>query len=352
MKAARFYGKQDIRVEDVPEPQEPAGRQVLIEVDWCGICGSDLHEYRAGPIQVPVKPHPLTGAVLPQILGHEFAGRVIASGTDAAVAVGSEVAVMPLVACGTCASCRRGLSQLCAKRGAVGMSHPWGGLARYALVDRANVVLLPPGFTTEAGALLEPAAVAATAVRRAQIEPGSAVLITGAGPIGALVALAALAAGAGPVLVSEPSRERAAFVAQLGDVQVVDPTRGDVVEAVARIVDCDGPAVALECVGNAVALGACIDAVRPGGTVVLCGLHSRLPEVDITACVEKQLSLLGSYCYDTKDWSDVIDLIASGSLPVRQVVTGRISLDDVVIDGFQRLLEPSTGDVKILVRTS
>src|SRR5207244_10041698 len=161
-----------------------------------GTAGTDLHEYIAAPIVTPVEPHPLTGATNPQILGHEFSGTVVAVGPAVSrVAVGDRVAIMPLAYCGRCAYCRRGLQHLCATLACVGLSHAWGGMAELASVAEYQVVRLPDGVTHRQGALMEPTAVAAYGVERAGVSPGDRVLITGAGPIGALAAARGRAAG-------------------------------------------------------------------------------------------------------------------------------------------------------------
>jgi len=123
VRALRFHAAHDLRVEELAEPPAPAADDVLVKVAACGICGTDLHEYAAGPIVTPVEPHPLTGAQNPQILGHEFAGEVVAVGGGVTrAAVGDRVAVMPLVFCGRCRYCVRGLPHLCDRMGCVGLS--------------------------------------------------------------------------------------------------------------------------------------------------------------------------------------------------------------------------------------
>ncbi len=162
MQALRFHAARDLRVEDVAEPTQPGAGEVVVKVVTCGICGTDLHEFVAGPIVTPTEPHPLTGARNPQILGHEFAGDVVAVGAGVTrVAEGDRVAIMPLVYCGSCSYCRRGLQHLCATMACVGLSHPWGGMAKLAVVAEYQVVLLPDGVSYRQGALIEPAAVAA-----------------------------------------------------------------------------------------------------------------------------------------------------------------------------------------------
>src|SRR5713101_7217234 len=209
VRALRFHAARDLRIEEVTEPSAPAAGEVVVRVATCGICGTDLHEYSAGPIVTPVEPHPLTGAQNPQILGHEFAGAVVAIGSGVtSVVEGDRVAIMPLAYCGHCAYCRRGLQHLCATMACVGLSHAWGGMAELATVAEYQVVRLPDSVTYRQGALIEPTAVAAYGVERAGVAPGDRVLVTGAGPIGALAALCAHAAGASTVYVSEPNPAR------------------------------------------------------------------------------------------------------------------------------------------------
>src|SRR2546429_6249341 len=182
MRAVVFHGARDVRVEDVREPDGALlPDEVLLAPRWCGICGTDLHEYAMGPIVIPRDPHPLTGARLPQVLGHEFSADVV--GVGAAVTetrVGDRVSVMPLVFCGVCAYCRRGLNHLCPVMGCVGLSWNGGGLASLAVVRESNVSVLPDELTYEQGALIEPAAVAAWFVARAGVRPRDAVLVPGA----------------------------------------------------------------------------------------------------------------------------------------------------------------------------
>ena len=210
MKAAVFHAAHDIRVEDVPVPRVKSADDVLIEVAWSGICGTDLHEYTSGPIVTPVQPHPLTGATLPQVLGHEFSGRVAEVGDDVHdVRVGDRVAIMPAIVCGRCYMCRRGMGHLCERFACTGLSAETGALSQFAVVKEYQVSRLPDSLSDEAGALIEPAAVAAYGVDRAGVDGGDIVLVTGAGPVGCLSALYASAVGAGLVVIAEPNPNRA-----------------------------------------------------------------------------------------------------------------------------------------------
>src|SRR4051794_17429180 len=216
MRAVRFHDRRDIRVDDVAEPVEPVGHEVLLRPRTCGICGTDLHEYVAGPIVTPTTPHPLTGAQNPQILGHEFSADVLDVGPDVrTVKAGDRVAIMPLAYCGQCFYCLRGLNHLCERMGCVGLSWAWGGMGELATVLEYQVAVIPDGLTYEQGALIEPAAVAVYGVERGRVRPGDHVLVTGGGPIGALAVLAARAAGAASVYLSEPNPERRAHAQKL-----------------------------------------------------------------------------------------------------------------------------------------
>jgi (R,R)-butanediol dehydrogenase/meso-butanediol dehydrogenase/diacetyl reductase len=351
MRAARFYTAGDVRIEELPAPEEPGPGELLVRVRECGICGTDLHEYRHGPVQTRTTPHPRTGAGLPQILGHEFSGVVEAVGPGVRkAAVGDRVAIMPQVFCGECEACSTGFQQRCDAVAVVGLSWPWGGFAEYAIVGDDHVAVLPAEVTDAAGALVEPAAVAVHAVSSSGMQPGETVLVTGGGPIGQLAALAALAAGAGDVYLSEPSPGRRRRAAELGISGVIDPRAEDVAGRLASETGGAGADVCIECSGVQRALDACLAAVRRGGTVIQTALHLQPVQVDADALVMRDLTLKGVYCYPVTSWQRVIRMIASGRLPVERIVTGRIELDDLVEGGFEALLDEEASQVKVLVR--
>ncbi len=209
MKAARWHGVKDIRVEDIPEPK-PGKGEVKVKVAWTGICGSDLHEYLAGPIFVPVdEDHPLSHDKAPITMGHEYCGTVAELGegvTD--IAVGDRVAIEPIFACGECAACLEGKYNLCDGLGFVGLSGGHGGFATYSVVPARMVHKMPEALSMEQGALVEPAAVALHAVRLSKIKAGDKAAVFGAGPIGLLVVESLRVAGASEIHVVEPSEVR------------------------------------------------------------------------------------------------------------------------------------------------
>lgn len=352
MRAARFYTAGNVRVDEVAAPRgAPGPHDVLVRNRLCGICGTDMHEYRDGPVYTSREPHPVSGASLPQILGHEYSGVVEAIGAEVTnVRVGDRVAVMPQVYCGRCEACLTGRQQSCADGVAVGYTWPWGGFAEYSVVPDLQVSPLPDDLSDAAGALVEPAAVAVHAVASAPVRAGDAVLVTGGGPIGQLVALASVALGAGTVVLSEPNNGRRARAAVLDTGVVVDPVNGDLAAVVADASAGRGADVAIECSGSLPGLDACLTQVRTGGTVVQTALQARPVEIDVSAHLTvRDVALKGVYCYPVTSWPRVIRLMASGRMPAERVVTGRVLLDDISEQGFKALLDPEGDHVKILV---
>ena len=354
MKALRFHAAKDLRIEEIETPSKtpPAG-QVLVRNSFVGICGTDLHEFAYGPIFIPKEPHPFTGAHGPQVLGHEFGGVVEAIGAGVtSVAVGDRVSIQPLIMprSGDYYA-DRGLFHLSTELALAGLSWHSGGMAEYAVLNEYNVQKIPDTMSDEEAALVEPTAVAVYACDRGGVTAGSSVLVTGAGPIGMLTLLAARAAGAAQLFVSDINDARLDFARSiLPDVITINPKRdnpGDVVRSLSEgKVGCD---VAIECVGNEHALKACADAVRKQGTVVQTGLHPHENPLDWFQVTFKDIDIRGSWAYPTHYWPRVIRLIASGLLPAKQVITKRITLDEAVKEGFDVLLDPAGKHLKILI---
>lgn len=353
MRAARYYGQHDIRVEDVstPEPREPD--DVLLEVSYCGICGTDLHEYAVGPIVTPTTPHPLTGVTLPQTMGHEFSATVAAIGSEVRdVRVGDRVAVMPAIVCGRCRYCRRGQGHLCVQFACTGLSSETGGLAQHALVKEYQVAKLPDEVSALEGAVIEPAAVAAYGVERAGVTGGDVVLVTGAGPIGILSAMYVSAVGASSVIISEPNPNRSALAASLDIGHVVDPSTGALEELVGELTAGDGVDLAIECSGTTPGLSSCVTQTRKRASIVQTGLHTKPAMLDAMALSEKDLTLFGSWCWWMTDWPRIVRMVAAGQYPVAKAVTAEIELEDVVARGFDALIDPQSNELKVLVRSN
>ncbi|NDK23011.1 alcohol dehydrogenase catalytic domain-containing protein [Streptomyces sp. TR1341] len=341
MKAARFYGKEHLRIEEVPEPGPGPGR-VKLRNAFAGICGSDLHFFFC-PESLPFdldQPHPLTGATLPQILGHEFSGTVVEVGegvTD--VKVGDLGAVYPLeVSCGECAACRKGLPFSCPLMGSLGSNVAGGGLAEFTTCDASKLHVLPDGVDLRQGALVEPMAVGWHAVSRSGVEPGGTALIAGAGPIGIGAWFAFKARGVEQVLVSEPSADRRAIMAALG-AQVVDPVNEDLAAAIASLTDGAGVDVAVDAAGAGAAISSALAALAPGGRLVVAALHEHAMEFQPTGLMMSEKEIVGAVGYRPEEFDAVIAAMADGvydttgwvrELPLEGVVDALRSLRDGV----------------------
>lgn len=331
MRAAVFHDREDLRLEDVPEPSV-GPRDVKLRVRYTGICGSDLHEYRYGPIFSSRSPHPLTGAKLPVILGHELSGEVVALGEGASgVAVGDLVAVEPLETCGRCPECLGGTPFLCPRRAAHGFSRDGGGFADFTVVKDTMVHRLPEAVPALQGALVEPLAVALHAVRRAQLEAGDRAVVHGAGPIGLGCLLALRDAGV-ETLVFDPSPVRRAAAEALG-ATVADPLERDPVAAVRGWT---GRADAsFDAAGAPGVTDHALRSTRRDGTVVMVAVPLGPLQLDTTALRRTEARLTASVSASAGDFAAVIAGMARGAYPVDGWVT-TIPFERL-LDGFEAL---------------
>lgn len=351
MKALRFHAAKDLRVEDIPQPTAPADDEVVIKNRFVGICGTDLHEYAYGPIFIPKDA--ATGTATLQVLGHEYGGVVSKVGKNVThVKVGDRVSVQPFITPrGGDYFTDLGHFNLSDNLQIAGLSWIGGGMAQESLLKGFNVYKVPDNLSDEDAALVEPTAVAVYGVERGGVKAGDSVLVTGAGPIGLLTLLAARAAGAVQLFVSDPNATRLGIAKNIiPDVVTINPREqnvGDVIRAATEgSVGCD---VALECVGNTLALQACVDAVRKRGTVVQIGLHAGEAPINWFNVVYKDIDIRGSWAYTAQMWPRVMRLIASGQIPARAVVTKTVTLDTAIKDGFDALLDPAGTQLKILI---
>ncbi|MFC2972821.1 2,3-butanediol dehydrogenase [Azotobacter bryophylli] len=349
MRAAVWHGRQDIRVEDVPLPADPPPGWVQIRVDWCGICGSDLHEYVAGPVFIPVeKPHPLTGIQGQCILGHEFSGEIVKLGAGVSgFAPGERIAADACQHCGTCYYCRSGLYNLCEKLAFTGLMNN-GAFAERVNVPAELLYKLPAGFPVEAGALIEPLAVGMHAVKKAGSLLGQNVVVVGAGTIGLCTIMCARAAGAAQVIALEMSSARKAKALEVGASLVLDPQECDALAEIRAHTHGLGADVSFECIGNQHTAKLAIDVIRNAGKSVLVGIFEEPSAFNFFELVSTEKQVIGALAYNG-EFADVIAFIADGRLDVEPLITGRIGLEDIVGRGFEELVNNKEHNVKIIV---
>ncbi len=345
-RAAVWWAAGDVRVVDV-EARSPGPGEAAIAVAYCGICGSDLHEYADGPFAIPVtEPHPESGAIAPLVLGHEFCGTVVEVGPGSSgLVVGDRVAVEPHYRCGACPRCENGEYNLCRHFGFAGLMGD-GGMAERAVVPMYMLHRLPDVVPLEQAAVFEPAAVALHALRRARLQPGETVAVVGLGPIGLLVVMFAVRHGARRVIATDLSPARLALARALGATDIVPAHPPDAVaRRIRQTVSHEGPDVAFEVVGSDGTLRTCLEATRKGGRVVLVGLAGTV-EIDAFAMVNKEQSIIASVGYRDV-YPDLIRYVEEG-MDLTTIVTSTVALEDVVRDGFDALSRGGE-QIKILV---
>ncbi len=349
MKAAVWYGAKDVRVKDVPEPPDPGPGMVKIKVDWCGICGSDLHEYVAGPIFIPTQsPHPLTGQKAPLTLGHEFAGTIVDVGKGVANAkVGDRVSPDACWYDGTCYMCQQGHYSVCEQLAFTGLMAD-GAFAEYVNVPAYTLFTLPPDVSSDAGALVEPLSVGLHGVRRGNVMIGDTVAVVGAGTIGLVTLQAARAAGASKVIVIETAKDRKEFARKLKATAVLDPSECDVVKETLALTDGHGVDVALECIGGHETLPLTVALTKRRGKAVIMGIFEKPNSLHPNELVFTEREVLGSLAY-TGEFMTAIALLADGRIQAEPLITGRIKLDDIVEKGFEELVAHKDRNIKIIV---
>ena len=346
MLAARWWGRRDVRVEHVPEPDQPGPGWVTVKIAACGICGTDVEEYTAGPVIVPTTPHPLSGRQAPLTLGHEPVGTIVAAGPDVELALGTLVAVEGIRFCGECWWCRRHQYQLCEKLAALGLMDD-GGLAE-ALAAPAFMCLPVDSAVDPAEAILaEPLSVAVRAVRRGGVTAGSSVGVVGTGTVGLLTVQAARLSGAHPILAVEGLPARRRLAESFGAV-AVEPERA--AEAARDLTGGIGLDVTFEAAGNPAAARAAALLARKAGRVVLLGVYPGDVSFDMLDLLFGEKEIVGSlsHVWD-EDFSVAVGLINRGQVRTAELITDRIGLDDVVEGGFAALLNNPAGHLKIAV---
>jgi (R,R)-butanediol dehydrogenase/meso-butanediol dehydrogenase/diacetyl reductase len=301
MRAVRWHGRGDVRLDEIPVP-EPAVGQVLLRVEAAAICGTDVDEVRWGPVTVPLEPHPVSGRAAPITLGHEIVGSVAHQGPGSQLPVGTRVAPWPSRPCGHCRDCATGHANRCPSMVSLGMSVD-GGMADFVAVDEADCVTVDPGLPMERAVLVEPGAVVLHALHRADVR-GRRIAVVGIGSVGLLMIEAARRAGAATVVaVARSERSRAAARAAGAD-EVQRP------DAAARV---DAELV-FETAGAAPAVAAALAATRRGGRVIVLGGHVRPLPLELLDLTVREVALEGSVSHCFEDFVAAARAIAAGDL--------------------------------------
>ena len=318
MRAAVFEGNGRLAITERPIPRIVRPDDVLIEVEACGICGTDVHILETPP------GHPATAGT---ILGHEVIGIVRENGAEAFGAeIGDRVAVAPNLSCGACAWCRRGLTNHCENFTTLGIFRD-GGLASFVVAPARACHAISRRLPREIAALAEPVSCVVNGIEQARLLPGEHVAIIGAGPIGLIFLALLRAAGAGRAVVVEPGEARRQLAKRLGADACVDPAGGPVAEQIVDALGGSGADVVVDAVGNQMATA--IASARKGGRVLLFGMDANatreVRQFDIT---RNELTVFGTYV-GANTFPRAIQALESGAVDLSPIVTDRVGLEQL-----------------------
>ena len=322
---------------EVPRPEPKAG-EVLIEVDACGICGSDVHVYEWTSGYEWMEPH------MPLTIGHEFAGTVVAAAPDVAEPkVGRRVTVWPSISCGTCAACREGQPENCERKVTLGLTSQ-GAFATHVTAPAAQCFELPDTVDAELAALTEPLCVSARAVETGEVRLGHTVVVLGVGMIGLGIALMARRAGASQVIVvGKDDPVRLGCARRLGFEAVVDIGTEDLAPAIMRLAGGKVDRV-FEATGVVASVRDGLSVLRRGGVMVVAGIHSKPVEINLTDLVRGKHQLRGTHGATRATWTTVLKMLAFSGEEFRPLISHRVGLSET-IEGFRLSLSNEASKV-------
>ncbi len=331
MKAVTFQALHTpLAFEEIPDPT-PGEGELVVKVGRCGICGSDLHMTEDAAY----------GCQHGDVLGHEFAGEIVALGKNVADhRIGELVSVIPLKSCGQCEHCRKGEVQWCEN-----FSLQGGGYAEYAVTRPNQCVKLPSDLSLADGAIIEPLAVALHGINLSGIKAGDKVLVLGAGPIGLAVAFWAKRYGAARVAVQDIANFQKDRALGMGaDVFVVDPQHP--IESAEQ--GLGGKAdIVFECVGVPGLIDQAVSQVKPRGTILLLGLCTRPDTLHTFPMLSKEVKLVTSAFFTVPEYEAALAALDEGAIEPRLLVTDTIGLTDTP-DVFESL-KKRTEQCKVLI---
>jgi (R,R)-butanediol dehydrogenase / meso-butanediol dehydrogenase / diacetyl reductase len=349
MRAAVFYGRGDVRIEEVPDVEAGPG-ELLVKVCAVGICGTDAHEFGSGPHMFPIDhAHPVSGHIGPMIPGHELAGIVVDKGADVeGFETGTLVVSGAGISCGHCFWCTRSMTNLCRHYSTLGL-HQNGALAQYVAVPASTCAdASTVGITADTAALAQPMSIAVHAMRRGRLGPDESAVILGAGGIGAFLTYAAVDR-CGSVVVSDLDSGRLLIADALGASHSVP---ADGAESIADVLAVQHiiPSVIYEVSGSAAGFKQALSLAPRGARVVLVGLQHGPVEIDAREVSLREVELIGTNAHVCGlDLPEALRLLASRAGGWGDVAPVALSLDELVDEGLRPLAEGRSTRIKTLI---
>ncbi len=340
MKAVSYQGKNSVAVVDKPA-LEATGRQALIKVTYAGICGTDL--------SIVAGKHPR--ATPPLVMGHEFAGVIVdlPRHLHSDLKIGDRVTAYPLLSCGECYVCQMGLPHVCRNLKLIGIDTD-GAFAEYVLAGGDAIFKIPDSLTDTEGALIEPLAVCIHAASMSRLQIGDTVVVTGAGPIGLLMAQVARAAGAAQIIVTEVAAARIETAQAMG-FTVVNAASKDLVKQVLDLTQGRGGDIVFEATGHPSVAPYLMELVRIRGQIVQVGIFKEPVALDLRALNFHEVDLIGSRVYTREDYERAISLAAAQKFDLKAVVSQVLPLTEAV-SGFEAARHATSLKVMFLVEAA
>ncbi len=340
MKAAALKGARSMAIIDLPD-DDPVPGDVKLRVAFCGICGSDMHEFEAE------NPPRALGLMQP-VMGHEFSGTVVAVGEGVeGIVAGDLVVGNPGPGCGTCSYCGIGRENLCraGTSAAMGYFRP-GAYAEFVSMPARSAVVLPRGSDARTAALTEPLAVARHALIQGGYHPDELLVVAGAGPIGLLTVIAARQMGGTQIIISEPLAGRRAAAERVGASNVIEPSA--LIQVSRELSEGNGAPIAVDASGLPIGIASCVDATARGGRIVLAGVGDQPFPLEITRSIINEFTYIAVLGYSRQEFTDSALMIARDEVDVSPVISEVVSVEGTP-DAFSRLSEGRNDLFKILV---
>ncbi|NYT25175.1 alcohol dehydrogenase catalytic domain-containing protein [Alcaligenaceae bacterium] len=329
-----------ISIEEVPPPSAPPPGDVTIQVHAAGICGSDLHVYQWGTS------YDFMRSRLPLTLGHEFSGKVVATGEGVTnIAIGDRVAVMPAGSCLRCSNCLGGDVHLCTDKKTLGLTRD-GAFSRFVNAPALDCIKLAPGTDLTLAALLEPLSVGDNAAAVGGVTSGDTVVVLGPGTIGQAIVRAARWRGATRVIaVGMNDKPRLETALALGATDVIDlASESSLKDGIRALTGSTTADVVIEATGHETSISDGLSILRKGGVLVSAGIHARPASFDLTSFVRNQQQLRAAHGSRRKSWEIIARHIATDPASVRAMVSMEMSLRDAE-EGFRRCFERNVSKV-------
>ncbi|MGI6090292.1 MAG: zinc-dependent alcohol dehydrogenase [Saccharofermentanales bacterium] len=332
MRALVLEGYHKVSIIEVEDPK-PNGRDVLIRVSKCGICGSDFHTYYDRGDEMKGK-----------LLGHEYSGYVVDPGSRKDLSPGDRVTVCPISGCGTCDLCINGFPNLCEEG-----YQDFGAFADMILVSPSAVIKLKDSITMTEAAMLEPLATSVRGVRINRVFNGARVLVLGLGIIGSTCTSLVRSQGAGKIAVGDIKEDRGKDLLEAGDCDAFfDTSKPEVLEELIRFNDNKKYDIVFECAGAGPALQLAIDSVSRGGHIGLLGANPKPYPFVSYDLVHNEIGIQATYGYTFLDYRRALEMVENGRISVKQYATRTISLDEAP-EAFEALNSGRYQDKKVIV---